>query len=126
MIDHCSVGVTDLERTRAVFDAALAPLDFGRVMDFADATGYRPPGKPCFWIAAPAGEAAPMPGLHIAFAAGSRDAVDRFHAAALTAGGADNGAPGLRPHYHPDYYAAFVTDPDGHHLEAVCHEPAGD
>ncbi|WP_342239933.1 VOC family protein [Inquilinus sp. OTU3971] len=128
MLDHVSVGVSDLAASRAFYDAALAPLGYGRIMDFDDAVGY---GEPMpartghFWIGkTEAGTLAPMPGLHIAFGAPNRTAVDAFYAAALAAGGTDNGAPGPRLHYHPNYYGAFVIDPDGHHVEAVCHDPA--
>ena len=90
-------------------------------MTFDDAAGLGAGGKPDFWITvAPA----PVTHTHIAFAAATRAEVDAFHAAALTAGGRDNGAPGLRPQYHPNYYGAFVFDPDGHNVEAVCHKPA--
>jgi catechol 2,3-dioxygenase-like lactoylglutathione lyase family enzyme len=78
-------------------------------------------GKPSFWID---GRGATVPTTHVAFVADDRAAVDAFHAAAIAAGGRDNGKPGLRPHYHPNYYAAFVFDPDGHNIEAVCHKPA--
>jgi catechol 2,3-dioxygenase-like lactoylglutathione lyase family enzyme len=136
MIDHLSVSVADPARSAAFYDAALAPLGYVRAMEFEAPDGsfkgiaYGPAGgKPYFWIGGPAlGGAAvtPMAGFHVAFAAAGRAAVDAFHAAALGAGGADNGAPGLRPHYHPHYYAAFVIDPDGHHVEAVCHKPQHD
>ncbi|HMG51118.1 MAG TPA: VOC family protein [Inquilinus sp.] len=128
MLDHVSVGVADLDRSHRFYDAALKPLGYGRIMQFEGVTGY---GEPMparsghFWIArAEDGKLAAMPGLHVAFGAPDRAAVDAFHAAALAAGGRDNGAPGPRPHYHPDYYGAFVIDPDGHHVEAVCHDPA--
>ena len=134
MIDHLSMTVSDIARSAAFYDAALAPLGYGRAMDF-DAPdgswrgiGYGPTdsGKPVFWIGGPLAERKPadiMRGFHVAFQAVSRAAVDAFHSAAIKAGATDNGAPGPRPHYHPDYYAAFVIDPDGHHLEAVCHRP---
>jgi len=83
--------------------------------------GFGPPGKPAFWVGRGTGEAGR--GMHIAFVATSRADVDAFHATALAAGAMDNGAPGLRPHYHPNYYGAFVIDPDGHNIEAVCHAP---
>lgn len=128
MFDHISIGVADLARSRAFYDAALAPLGYGRIRDFDDAVGY---GEPLsarnghFWIARPEnGRPAPMPGLHLAFRAPNRAAVDAVHAAALAAGGRDNGAPGLRPNYHPNYYSAYVLDPDGHHVEVVCHDAA--
>jgi catechol 2,3-dioxygenase-like lactoylglutathione lyase family enzyme len=98
----------------------LKPLGIEVVMAFPDAVGLGPPGQPQLWLT-PA-DRPPMP-LHLAFAAASRTQVDAFHQAALAAGARDNGAPGLRPHYHADYYAAFVTGPDGHNLEAVCHQP---
>ncbi|HYD31037.1 MAG TPA: VOC family protein [Azospirillaceae bacterium] len=121
MIDHISLGVSDIERAKAFYDAALAPLGFPRVMDFAHAAGYGA-GRPQFWISVPHKRpAAPGSGTHIAFTASDRGAVDAFYQAALAAGGSDNGAPGLRGHYHPDYYAAFVIDPDGNRVEAVCH-----
>jgi catechol 2,3-dioxygenase-like lactoylglutathione lyase family enzyme len=82
--------------------------------------GYGDGKKAFFWLGL---RDAPQTGAHIAFIAADRATVDRFHAAALAAGGRDNGAPGLRPHYHPDYYGAFVLDPDGHNIEAVCHDP---
>jgi catechol 2,3-dioxygenase-like lactoylglutathione lyase family enzyme len=125
MIDHLSLAVSDLARARAFYDAALAPLGYRRIMDFGQTAGYGD-GHPGFWIAAAEDGAAPLrpaPGSHIAFVARDRAAVEAFHRAALAAGGTDNGAPGLRSHYHPDYYAAFVLDPDGNRLEAVCHRP---
>jgi catechol 2,3-dioxygenase-like lactoylglutathione lyase family enzyme len=128
MIDHLSLAVADVVRSRAFYDALLAPLGYGRVMDVDEASvvasGYGADGKPSFWIG-PGAAAGPAAGQHVAFAATSRAAVDAFHRAGLAAGGRDNGAPGLRPHYHPSYYAAFVIDPDGHHLEAVCHRADG-
>ncbi|MDX2264812.1 MAG: VOC family protein [Hyphomicrobiales bacterium] len=132
MIDHFSLPVSDLDKARAFYDAALGALGYGRIQEQREAdyaaSGYGVPGghEPPFWIGAalppePA-EASPV-GQHIAFVAPDRDSVDAFHAAALAQGGRCNGAPGLRPHYHPNYYAAFVIDPDGHRLEAVRHEP---
>jgi catechol 2,3-dioxygenase-like lactoylglutathione lyase family enzyme len=121
VIDHLTIGVRDLERSRRFYRAALAPLGFSErgpwsdeqreiafgaegADDFAISPSYRPGGE-----------------LHIAFAADTRDAVDAFHAAALEAGARDNGPPGERPEYAPGYYGAFVLDPDGHNVEAVCH-----
>ena len=121
VIDHLAIGVRDLERSRAFYRAALAPLGFEErgpwsdeqreiafgaegVDDFAISPEYEPGGQ-----------------LHIAFSADSREAVQAFHAAALAAGGEDNGAPGERPEYAPGYYGAFVLDPDGHNVEAVFH-----
>ena len=122
MIDHITFGVTDFDRSIAFYDAAFAPLSIRRVMDFAE-NGVRVAGygadAPCFWLAE---ERATTGLFHVAMAADSRAEVDAFHAAALRAGGTDNGGPGLRPHYHENYYAAFVLDPDGHNIEAVFHK----
>jgi catechol 2,3-dioxygenase-like lactoylglutathione lyase family enzyme len=127
MIDHIGFGVTDFARAKAFYTAALQPLGIALVMEVTDeqtgsgaAAGFGAAGKPFFWI----GEAPQAAGpLHVAFATETRALVDAFHRAALDAGGTDNGAPGLRPHYHPDYYGAFVRDPDGNNIEAVCHRP---
>lgn len=129
MIDHLGLTVSDFSRSRDFYLHALAPLGYAPVMDVTgeqsggyEGTGFGSSGKPAFWI----GTGATRSGaVHVAFAANSRAAVDAFHAAALAAGGRDNGAPGLRPHYHPGYYGAFVLDPDGHNVEAVCHAPQG-
>jgi catechol 2,3-dioxygenase-like lactoylglutathione lyase family enzyme len=122
MIDHVTIGVSDLERSKAFYDRALLPLGIARLYgEGDDFAGYGAGEKAFFWIGLKTG---PQIGAHIAFAAPDRPTVDRFHAAALGAGGRDNGAPGLRPHYHPEYYGAFVLDPDGHNIEAVCHIPA--
>jgi catechol 2,3-dioxygenase-like lactoylglutathione lyase family enzyme len=122
MIDHCSLPVTKLQRSAAFYDAVLAPLGYRRLMEFDEAIGYGD-HHPAFWIGVGARPVAGA-GLHVAFAAGDRPAVDAFHAAGLAAGARDDGPPGLRPHYHPDYYAAFLVDPDGYKVEAVCHRPA--
>jgi catechol 2,3-dioxygenase-like lactoylglutathione lyase family enzyme len=126
MIDHITFGVADFGRSTAFYDRALAPLGIRRLFDVpkehtggVEVTGYGDQ-RPWFWIAE---EDATRGKLHVALAAGSRAAVDAFHREAVAAGGRDNGAPGLRPYYHPDYYGAFVLDPDGHNLEAVCHAP---
>jgi catechol 2,3-dioxygenase-like lactoylglutathione lyase family enzyme len=131
VIDHLSLGVTDLERSRAFYDAALKPLGYQRRYQHDDSYAYGPEATPgdtaigshifVFWIGHEP-DAQPANG-HVCFRAPSRAAVDAFHAAALGAGGSDNGAPGLRPQYHATYYAAFVRDPDGHRLEAVTHRP---
>jgi len=119
MLDHVTIGVTDITTSRAFYDLALAPLGITRLYAEGEAfAGYGIGDKAFFWI----GLKAPQKtGVHIAFAAASRAAVDAFHAAAMAAGASDNGAPGLRPHYHEDYYGAFVLDPDGHNIEAVWH-----
>ena len=127
MIDHIGFSVADYARSRAFYVAALAPLGFVPVIEVSkeqtgdrEATGLGLAGRPQLWIGN--GEAARGP-THIALVAESRAAVDAFYQAALAAGGRDNGPPGLRPHYHPDYYGAFVLDPDGHNIEAVCRRP---
>lgn len=126
-LDHIGLKVADFDRAQAFYTAALAPLGIACVMEVsAEETGdvphagFGPGGKPVFWIS-PSTE--PVSGVHVAFTAPDRAAVDAFHRAALAAGGRDNGGPGVRPHYHAAYYAAFVRDPDGHNIEAVCHLP---
>lgn len=120
MIDHIGFGVSDYARSKDFFLKALAPLGFGVVMEVEGGVGIGPKGDPLLWLAPDA----PAPGpLHLAFTAATRADVDAFHAAALAAGGKDNGKPGLRPHYHANYYGAFVIGPDGHNVEAVCHKP---
>jgi catechol 2,3-dioxygenase-like lactoylglutathione lyase family enzyme len=122
MIDHVGFGVSDYEASKAFYAKALAPLGITLLMENPDtAAGFGYDGKPFFWLRA--NLPAVQGGLHVAFAA-EREGVRSFHAAALEAGGTDNGAPGPRPNYHPDYYAAFVLDPDGNNIEAVCHKPA--
>jgi len=125
MIDHIGFPVADIARSRAFYTAALAPLGIALVLEVsaeqtgkAAHAGFGRDGKPGFWI----GTGVPLSaGLHVAFTAVDRRSVAAFHAAALAAGGRDNGGPGLRPHYHPNYFGAFVLDPDGHNIEAVCH-----
>ena len=119
MFDHLGLGVTDLEASKAFYLAALAPIGVQAIMDFGDAVGLGQGRKPSFWLSKASVKPAP---LHIAFTAEKRSQVDEFHRRALAAGAKDNGAPGLRPHYHATYYGAFVLDPDGHNIEAVCHE----
>ena len=128
MLDHVTIAVADFERSRAFYQAALKPLGLSVVMAVtAEETGgeayagFGAAGKPFFWIGT---GAKPKGGMHVAFTAGSRSEVDAFYHAALSAAGRDNGPPGLRPHYHADYYGAFVLDPDGNNIEAVCHKPA--
>jgi catechol 2,3-dioxygenase-like lactoylglutathione lyase family enzyme len=127
MLDHIGLTVSEFDRARAFYDAALAPLGVGMVMEVtaeqtggAQHIGYGSEGRPYFWIGT--GGAA-TGGVHVALVATDRAGVEAFHAAALAAGGRDNGPPGVRAHYHPNYYAAFVLDPDGHNVEAVCHVP---
>jgi catechol 2,3-dioxygenase-like lactoylglutathione lyase family enzyme len=126
MIDHAGVEVESFERSREFYGAALAPLGIEAVMEFEGACGFGYPegkfaGKPFFWITERGKPT--VSGAHIAFSAPSRELVDAFHAAALEAGGRDNGEAGPRP-YHEHYYGAFVFDPDGNNVEAVCHKPA--
>ena len=121
MLHHISLGVSDLERAAGFYDAALGPLGYARVWTDATAIGYGEPGggdKLAIKLRTE-GAIAPGPGFHLALSAPDRDAVIRFHEAALQHGGRDNGAPGLRPHYGPNYFAAFVVDPDGYRIEAV-------
>ncbi|HTN48505.1 MAG TPA: VOC family protein [Burkholderiaceae bacterium] len=120
MFDHVSFGVSNLTQTKAFFVQALAPLKAGVVMEGPYGVGIGQANKPSLWLF----ETQERPAhLHIAFAAQNRAEVDAFYRAALAAGGKDNGAPGLRPHYHANYYGAFVIGPDGHNIEAVCHKP---
>jgi catechol 2,3-dioxygenase-like lactoylglutathione lyase family enzyme len=116
MIDHLSLRVQDHPRAVAFYQAALAPLGYKVMMEFPGATGLGA-GMPDFWLMATDQPSSPT---HLAFSA-ARDAVEAFHAAALAAGGTDNGAPGLRADYHPHYYAAYVRDPEGNNIEVVCH-----
>lgn len=125
MIDHLSVVVSDYVRAKAFYLQALAPTGHSRLTELrATATGQESAGfshadGSDFWIS----QGEPLrPPIHVAFRVSSRAAVDAFYKAAIAAGGRDNGAPGLRPHYHANYYGAFVLDPDGHNIEAVCHE----
>jgi catechol 2,3-dioxygenase-like lactoylglutathione lyase family enzyme len=125
MLHHVSFGVSNLERSAAFYDAALAALGYVRVWADSSAVGYGlAQGQDLFAVKLRAGDAvAPGAGFHLAFAAPSREAVARFHAEALAHGGLNNGAPGLRPAYGPNYFAAFVIDPDGYRIEAVITSP---
>jgi catechol 2,3-dioxygenase-like lactoylglutathione lyase family enzyme len=121
MLDHISIGVRDIKRARGFYDAALKPLGYACVGDYGTTLGYGA-AQAALWVNEAKKPVPPDPdsGLHICFAAPTRAAVDAFHAAALKAGGRDNGKPGLRADYGPNYYAAFVVDPDGYRLEAYC------
>lgn len=121
MLDHVSIGVRDLTKTKAFYDAALGALGYRCMRESADLLGYGADAIQ-FWISPSAHPVTPdmQSGLHFCFAAPSRASVDAFHAKALAAGGRDNGAPGIRAEYSPGYYAAFVIDPDGYRLEAYC------
>lgn len=125
ILDHMGLRVRDYARSKAFYEQALAPLGIRVVMEFGPNCGFGRDGKPDFWIGGPpepgAGDAAAIMPIHVAFVADSRADVDAFYQAALAAGGADNGAPGIRAQYHPNYYGAFVLDPDGHNIEAVVH-----
>ena len=123
MLDHVGIRVSDFEQSKRFFAEALSPLGYELIMEpSVSAAGFGRRGKPDFWI----GQGDPGQAVHIAFAASDRASVDAFHEEALAAGGRNNGGPGLRPEYHPSYYAAFVFDPDGNNIEAVCHEPGED
>ncbi|QLG87279.1 VOC family protein [Chitinibacter bivalviorum] len=127
MIDHTGVVVSDFAKSRTFYEATLGAIGYEKLMEFSkaitgstDVAGFGEPPKPDFWISAGQPN---QPVVHVAFRVNNRALVDAFYAAALAAGGRDNGAPGLRLHYHPNYYGAFVLDPDGHNIEAVCHDP---
>ena len=124
ILDHVGYSVGDLDRSAAFYDAALAPLGIKREADYeypgGRVIGYGAAG-PQFWINS---GTAMRDHVHLAFAAKTHAEVDAFYAAAIAAGGRDNGGPGIRAEYHPDYYAAYVFDPDGHNIEAVCNAPA--
>lgn len=128
MIDHTGVIVSQMARSKAFYQAALAAIGYVLVAEFpasvtghTDVAGFGEMGKPDFWIS----QGTPnQPAVHIAFRVSSRELVDAFYQAAIAAGGRDNGKPGIRAHYHPNYYGAFVLDPDGHNIEAVCHDAA--
>jgi catechol 2,3-dioxygenase-like lactoylglutathione lyase family enzyme len=127
MIDHIGIGASNFDASKRFYDAALAALEIVPIMEVTaeqsggyHGIGYGKKSKPFSWL----GDNGPRgTGVHVVFSASSRSQVDAFYAAALLAGGKDNGSPGLRPHYHPFYYAAFVIDPDGLNVEAVCHTP---
>jgi catechol 2,3-dioxygenase-like lactoylglutathione lyase family enzyme len=118
MIDHLMIGVRDPAKSKAFYLQALGPLGYEVVMEFGGSYGLGAEKKPDFWIGPGKQER-----LHLAFSAKDRKAVDAFYKAAIAAGAKDNGKPGIRKQYHPNYYGAFVIDPDGHNLEAVCHKP---
>ena len=129
MLDRIGFAVADYARSKAFYEKALAPLGYTLIMEVTaqqtesghPAAGFGIGGKPDFWIG---GEGRLEKPVHVAIVAKDRQAVEAFYRAALAAGGKDNGAPGVRAHYHPDCYGAFVLDPDGHNIEAVCHTPA--
>ena len=118
MIDHLGIHVTDLPKSVAFYKAALAPLGYTLLMEFPGVAGFGIAPKPDFWFSV----GAPGASIHVAILAKSRSLVKAFYDAAIAAGGRDNGPPGTRPMYHEHYYGAFVLDPDGHNIEAVCHD----
>jgi catechol 2,3-dioxygenase-like lactoylglutathione lyase family enzyme len=120
MIDHVTANVSDFGRAKRFYEQTLAPLGYSVQMEFEGAAGFGTgEGIPDFWI----GSSPDRGATHFALSASDRATVDKFYEAAIAAGGKDNGAPGLRPHYHETYYAAYVHDPDGNNVEAVCHRP---
>jgi catechol 2,3-dioxygenase-like lactoylglutathione lyase family enzyme len=126
MIDHTGISVSNFAASKMFYAQALAPIGYQLLMELPaaitgthDVAGFGEPPKPDFWISSGTPN---QPPIHIAFRVANRAAVAAFYQAAIAAGGRDNGPPGLRPHYHPNYYGAFVLDPDGHNVEAVCHE----
>jgi catechol 2,3-dioxygenase-like lactoylglutathione lyase family enzyme len=121
MIDHTGINVKDVNESKAFYSRALAPIGYTVLAEFPGVAGLGVAPKPDFWLA---GGTPNDPPIHVAFRVDTRQLVDAFHAAAIAAGGRDNGAPGVRAHYHPNYYGAFVLDPDGHNVEVVCHNPA--
>lgn len=128
MIDHTGVSVSDYATSKNFYSQALGAIGYSLLMEIpfavtkrADVAGFGVAPKPDFWIASGKPN---VPALHIALGVDSRAQVDAFYKAGMAAGGRDNGGPGLRPHYHENYYAAFVLDPDGHNIEVVCHLPA--
>ena len=127
MIDHTGVTVSDFAASKAFYTTALAAIGYARLLEFgpevtgsASVAGFGEPSQPDFWIASGTPN---RPAIHVAFRVATRAQVRAFHAAALEAGGSCNGPPGIRAHYHPTYYGAFVRDLDGHNIEAVCHDP---
>jgi catechol 2,3-dioxygenase-like lactoylglutathione lyase family enzyme len=125
MIDHTGINVSNFEKSKTFYQKALGAIGYQLLAEFpssvtgnADVAGFGEPSKPDFWIA---GGTPNKPTIHVAFQVDNREKVDAFYNAALAAGGKDNGKPGPRPHYHERYYGAFVLDPDGHNIEAVCH-----
>jgi catechol 2,3-dioxygenase-like lactoylglutathione lyase family enzyme len=135
MLDHVSLRVADYERSKRFYTVALAPLGFTLAMESASGAGFRRDAIPVFWIkqgephranvptSTPEVAGCGGPFIHVAFSSANRAMVDAFYHAALTAGARENGAPALRPQYHANYYGAFVLDPDGYNIEAVCHRP---
>jgi catechol 2,3-dioxygenase-like lactoylglutathione lyase family enzyme len=123
VLDHVSLPVSDLEPSKRFYEEALSPLGYELIMEHhISGVGFGQSGKPVFWIR----QGAPSASIHVAFASEARTSVDAFHEKAIAAGGQDNGQPGLRPEYHSKYYGAYVLDPDGNNIEAVCHRVGED
>jgi len=122
MFDHLSLAVSNLQQSINFYNVVLAPLGIKCLFNLPYVAAYGI-DSPMFWIGnrSESTEISPSPGFHLAFAASDRSSVDAFYVAAMGIGGKENGKPGLRPQYHPNYYAAFVIDPDGYRIEAVCH-----
>jgi len=120
MLDHIVLKVSNYEKSKTFYLKALAPLGYEIIMEIQGHAGFGINGKPEFWIAE---DKTPTTPIHLAFRADNRKLVDLFYEAAMAVGGKDNGKPGIREHYHPNYYGAFVLDPDSHNMEAVCHMP---
>ena len=120
IIDHIGFAISDSKKSDDFYSKALAPLGIEKIMEYEGWMGFGKNGKPEFWIGKAPEIQKPM---HIAFTADNREQVNQFYEAAIAAGGKDNGKPGIRAEYHPNYYGAFVFDPDGHNIEAVCHTP---
>jgi catechol 2,3-dioxygenase-like lactoylglutathione lyase family enzyme len=116
MMDHVGLSVSHFERSKSFFERALAPLGYKCLKEYPGAAGFGA-DRPDFWI----GQSAKLGATHVAFLAADRTIVEKFYTAAIAAGGRDNGKPGIRKEYHPTYYGAFVLDPDGNNIEAVCH-----
>ncbi len=126
MIDHTGIAVSNYQQSKKFYSDALTAIGYELIVEFPasvtgseDVAGFGEGGKPDFWVVSGTPN---KPPVHVAFRVANRAMVDAFHKAAIAAGGTDNGQPGLRPHYHPNYYGAFVRDLDGHNIEAVCHE----
>jgi catechol 2,3-dioxygenase-like lactoylglutathione lyase family enzyme len=120
MIDHIGIDVSNVDSSKEFYKAALMPLGYELAMEFDGLVGFGASGEPDFWIHQEKGTTSKV---HVAFRSTNRAVVREFYKAALKAGGKDNGVPGIREIYHPNYYGAFVLDPDGHNIEAVCHDP---
>lgn len=127
ILDHIGINVSDYDRSKTFYTKAFAPLGITLVMEYGKAAGFGRDGKPDFWMGQGTTrfqkpeQVATITPVHVCFVARSRKEVDAFYAAAIAAGGVDNGRPGVRAEYHPNYYGAFVLDPDGHNVEAVIH-----